>query len=301
MQEKQQRKRLMKTTILYSLVLLTMLGIGLSCKKVIEEVKPPVVTKPGSSTQPTSTTPVSANNRIVRMVFKEERKQIFENVPPEPVVINGKLVFVNKKSETTYFYDGSNRLVLEVSLLSDTRVDSTRFYYYPSFVISAGYGYDNGKLGGKRIDTVIVDGNGFMKQFSGVNYVRDKHGYILQMQAKFSKSIEVVDGNIIKVISSALEGNGNFIQIYEYDSTRYTQLPPRAFLGYDSKNLALVETISEDRGTSNSTWAIYIRGSNYVFDSQGRIIQKIGYAQRTNTGFWPYTTLPSVTEYYYAP
>lgn len=281
--------------MIYSLVMLTMLGLGIGCKKEVEPVKPPVVvTPPGSATLSEPST-----SKVVRMVFKEARKQIFDNVPPEQVLINGKTVEINKKNETTYFYDSQNRLVLEVMLESPTVVDSTRFYYYPTYVVSAGYGYKNGKLVGQLIDTIFTDENGFMKQFSsGIYLKRNAQGYFADYA---SKILEIRNGNVTRITTSALEGNGHLILTYDYDTTRFPPSRPQSFWGPESYHLRTKETISEDRGTSNSIWAIYIKTNNYTFDRQGRVSRKVQYAARTNTGFWPYETLTNVTEYEYAP
>ena len=286
----------MKTTMLYSLLFLMMLGVGIGCKKEVEEVKPPVVVTPPVSTTPAS--PTTAG-KIVRIVFKEASKQVFDDVLPEQVTINGKAVIVNKKNETAYFYDSQNRLVLEVLQESPTLIDSTRFYYYPTYVVSAGYGYKNGKLVGQLIDTLSVDENGFMKQFSGGNSLkRNTQGYFADYA---STILEIRNGNVTRITSSALEGNGHLILAYDYDSTRFPPPRPRNFWGPESYHLRVKETISEDRGTTTSIWAVYIKTNDYIFDKQGRVIQKIQYATRTNTGFWPYETLSNITEYQYAP
>jgi hypothetical protein len=303
----------MKTTILYSLVLLTMLGIGLSCKKVIEEVKPPVVTKPGSSTTPTSTTPVvmapdlinkncryPLQNLIVKVVTWEESGQVFKDIPPKEFEIGGKKRMLNRKRETSYIYDTNRKLVMEFNIYSDPAFDTVRYTYTSNYFSRHVSYYFNKKLARVQKDSVSLDRNGFpLKTFDGENILYGIDGYIISISSKDNKSLNVKNGNITKRIISALEGSGNIIISYDYDSTQI--MLPTPFIGYSSKNQVLQETISLDGPAPYYLGDVYKNIYEYKISNPNSAysVAKYGIRLEPNYTIWPFDTKPTVTEYHY--
>ncbi len=283
----------MKTTMLYSLLFLTLLGVGIGCKKEVEEVKPPVVVG-----LPDYNCPGLHGDRVVKIIYKQEDTQVFAGSPPEQMMINGRLVTLNKQRDTSYGYDLNGKLKSEYNVYSDSALDTTRYSYTISHFIRHYKYYFDKKLVREKRDSVELDANGFpLKTFDGDNTLYDKDGYLLKVSNNYNKSVEVKEGNIIKRVSSALEGNGNIILTYDYDSTIVVASNP--FLGYINKNLLLKETISQDGPSPYPIGSVYVKTQKYVFDKQKKVTKKIEYGERTNIGFWPYTTYPNVTEYYY--
>ncbi len=96
----------MKTTLLYSLLFVTLLGVGIGCKKEVEPVKPPVVVSPPTSGMASlPITNVDTWGNVVPFVLappgcrivREEIKYPADIIGyiPERMTINGKEFLVS--------------------------------------------------------------------------------------------------------------------------------------------------------------------------------------------------------------
>lgn len=90
--------------MLYSLVMLILLGLGIGCKKEVEPVKPLVVISP----------PQVDNSKC--RIMKETYKTIIRGdngIDAEDVMIGGKNTRIYKSRENRYEYDATGRLGVE--------------------------------------------------------------------------------------------------------------------------------------------------------------------------------------------
>jgi hypothetical protein len=313
----------MKTTILYSLVLLTMLGIGLSCKKVIEEVKPPVVTKPGSSTTPTSTTPVAttpttttptvptitipdtptanydnvpqppANCRIVRTTYKTV---IYQGpiIDREVITIDGKTFVVSTTAKTTYSYDNQGRLVKDRQERWLGKVDSVTYQYFSDKIISRQnqYQYTEKKYY-SRTDTLVLNAQGLAISKPG-SYLKgtfDTNNFLIKgetVRDGYTLSLitqSITNGNIQTKEDYQFGETGTIISTYSYYLTRPNLPTLTTFYGKSSKNLPAKMLIS-GYGSIAGDGLKYVVVYFYEFDSIGRIKRRIAYGIRLNDKWW---------------
>jgi hypothetical protein len=151
----------MKTTMLYSLLFLTLLGVGIGCKKEVEDVKPPVVVSPPTSgttlpvsttpvattpTAPTMTTPVSfsfsegpapanlTNCRVLQHVTKVTYAAK-PYIDTEVIVIGGQSYTVSSSTKTAFEYDSQGRLLKETEVYYLWKTSVTTYIYQAGFVL----------------------------------------------------------------------------------------------------------------------------------------------------------------------
>jgi hypothetical protein len=302
----------MKTTILYSLVLLTMLGIGLSCKKVIEEVTPPVVTKPGSSTTPTSTTPVATTPtadtawlaayppgcRIVKTVYKGYFNSTSQRIDPEIITLDdGRKVEVSLFSTDYNKYDAQGR-IFEIR----TEYGNGRKFLDP-------FNYSNNMLIVKRnfltyTDTLILNAAGFIKLKSPnstreIQYNQD--GQVINKYASPGPELanRYENGNLIwEADIQRSDYIADQTVTYKYDLTHANLPVIYQYYGKSSRNLPIeaLRNACCDFGGA----LVYRKTFTYTFDERGRVKRRVTHGTGYNQ--WLITDDPGgigVTDYEY--
>ncbi len=230
--------------MIYSLILLTLLGLGIGCKKEVEEVKPPVVVSPPTSTTtpPVSATPVAVTTtptavvsytytfpedmatvnygnvptpppgcRIIRVIYKTVSQNPKLPVEPEMITVNNTTFLVRTVTKTIYIYDQQKRLTQQLSeqLLID--VDSTIYTYASNYII-----VKSSKLASlsatryKSIDTLLLNSEGLSQKRPG-DYTAayfDKDGYL-------SRGEIIKNGEVLRLISQQIKDN-NILKVDDY-------------------------------------------------------------------------------------
>jgi hypothetical protein len=315
----------MKTTILYSFVLLTMLGIGFSCKKVIEEVKPPVVTKPGSSTTPpvsttpVATTPVSSTQPEQPMtelvwdeacqIVKTTYKEVIDNGPyinPELITVGGKTFKVGLKTITNYKYDEKGRILSEIygpdsdSTYRTYKYEGRRVYLYS--LLFNGY---NKKI--LRLDTIKLNSQGLSER-NGENYFLvdyDQDGYpisYVNFNGNYTGSVVMEQKNTIGVTVNYGTPIGTFIYRFTYDTTKLNLPVIKRYLGRESQNLPIQQITEVQKSLYYPNDLVAQINYYYQYDTQGRVKRRIAYERPLNQS-WIFGTFNGgigVTDYEYA-
>jgi hypothetical protein len=323
----------MKTTMLYSFILLTLLGLGISCKKEVEPVKPPVVVSPPTSTttppvSPTITTPAPetiisatyvapnsietayadvpqppANCRIARTTYKTVVLQgpILE---PETIMVDGRIVTVATQTKTSYQYDNQGRLVLDRRVQTRGKTDSLRYKYSPDSVV---VNRDIFSFGDNRyynwVDLLPIDNKGLVKTDVGVLQY-DSEGFLLKRASSDGYNVftyEIVKNNITKTDYYSGYGWGTETFAHEYYPTRPNLPTLTPFYGRESQNLPAKMTRSVKGSSFYSDGLKHQIVYIYVFDGQGRVKRRIASGTKLSPG-WPFeadTYGIGVTDYEY--
>lgn len=260
----------MKTTFTFWILGLL---LGLSCKKPVEPVIPPI-TPPVSTTTPpssTTTTPPSSTTvtgffiptppvanydnvpqppagcRIVRTVYRTVTL-----IPPfldaETITIGSKTATAHTNIITTYTYDGQGRLIKDRRQLHRGPVDSLTYKYLPDRVITeeATWEYLD-KKHFFRADTFYLDSRNLgikvttsLRQgiFSTARY--DEDGFRVKYESSTGGAINnytIKDKNIV-LLDSYLDGGFGTLGIrFEYYSVRPNLPVLTTFEGRNSRNL----------------------------------------------------------------
>jgi hypothetical protein len=318
--QKNNNTNAMKTTILYSVVLLTMLGIGLSCKKVIEEVKPPVVTKPGSSTQPTSTTPVATTPtadtawlsayppgcQLVKTVYKPSATGRSSVLDMETIKLDdGQNVKISVLSTSYYKYDGQGRIVEVKDVLADSNFYWLYKFNYKETILTLETTFTSrkeNKTDITPIDTMVLYPNGFIRHYRigtigpGRQYNQDG-----QLINKYGSTVTELanryeNGNLIweSAIQRLIYLNGVRTETtdqtveYKYDLTHANLPVIYQYEGKLSRNLPIESNRYAccDFGGA----LVYRETLTYTFDERGRVKRRV----RHGTGYNQWLIIPDV-------
>ena len=282
--------------MLYSLLFLTLLGVGIGCRKKVEEIKPPVVVSPPTSTtEPTSTTPTSPTVsfldayppgcQVVKTILKRRSYAIQDKsliIDPEILVLEDfTQVPISLATITHYVYDSQGRIIEARNQEYYGRVYSTRFVYKSdTLYISGDPNIGDGK------DTLLLNKQGFI-EYNGLqigNSRGRKYNQDGQLINRYGSPdpklvnryengnlIWGVDTQKLRYINGVLtEAVDRSIQ-YGYD-TRYANLPNiYQYYGRQSRNLPTEELMS----SADFQYPVHVRNYSYTFDERGRVKRRI--------------------------
>ncbi len=315
----------MKTTMTFWI--LGLLWLGLSCKKPVEPVVPPVVTQPPSTTttppSSTTTTPPSSTTttgfyiptppvanydnvpqppdgcRIVRTVYKTVTL-----IPPflnaETVTIGEKTAIVHTNTITTYTYDRQGRLIKDRRQHWRGQIDSLVYKYLPErvWMEEATWDYAS-KYYFTRTDTFYLDNRNLavrittsLRQgiFSTSSYNAD--GFQVKYESSTGGTVDthtIKDKNIVQQSRLLDGGFGTTSVRLEYYLSRSNLPELTQFEGRNSQNLLLKRVLSSAGSLFYPSGDVFQQNYYYEFDSRGRVKRQIVYSYSLNPG-WPYQT-----------
>ncbi len=299
----------MKTTMIYSLILLTLLGLGIGCKKEVEEVKPPVVVGPPTSTTtpPVATTVISstaiplpnydfvvqppANCRFTKLIFKAVNNGTFPVVDPETVTADGASYTVSKEYEVLYSYDQLGRLV-QTDYISAGGSKAVRKYEYTSQRIFRSFFPDLSIQGNKNhLDTIPLNGRGLSTGPPDYHLIEyDAEGFPVRYlnNGKLAAQVFVEQSNIVKYASyvGSEFGTGSDTTLYFLSRPNLPNLYP--FLGKSSKNLVARNTTSMIGSTLYPNGNVYQLNYYYTFNEKGLATRVVRHGIKLNQN-WPFT------------
>ena len=311
----------MKTTMLYSLLFLTMLGVGIGCKKEVEEVKPPVVVTPPVSTTPASPTmtppstttatpiPVTdvasltavppvltvANCRLVRTVQKMGGLSILRD--PEILITPNYSLTISAADGTNYTYDGQGRLKSKYF----DRNDSLTYSYTPDSIRIAAYRRSSSDVPPLELIQLNTNGLAVRNRASQLSNEYDTEGYVIRQYSgnRTSYRYKIENGNEVEM--RWFSASGDVVNQTTYYSDRPNLPAPTIIFGKPSRNLPkqLIKSIygSElyDDGPVNQ--ADYY----YVYDARGLVKRRITVRTTRNTrwSFATYDETTSIIDYTY--
>jgi hypothetical protein len=267
----------MKTTILYSLVLLTMLGIGLSCKKEVEPITP---------------TLNLANCRI----SKETYSTIYitgDKNDPQEVIADGEKFIVYGWKETKYIYDNTGRLTQKyVQVLKGIKGKSIETYKYEKNRLTIHIVNQNSGQPDQESDDIIT----LNEQGFNANYFYDSEGHQLASKGQPTRSgAEWVGGNRIKSWYGGSTEEGTSISAFQYDLTKPALPNPYPYRGKPSVNLQIQYQAQAENSfifTNGPQNPLYQINSYYEFDKYGRVSRLIMRDYLFPKSGWPYGTNP---------
>ena len=289
----------MKTTMLYSLLFLTMLGLGIGCKKEVEPVKPPVVkpTPPTSTTTPTSTTqpaPVfltpPPNCVIAKTVYKSVNLQgpVREQ---EIVKIDGKTFTVSIQKETYYYYDQQGRLITEI--FGTTLGDSGRvqYDYQPGRILVDKRYTGSGNQLVTRRDTILLDNRGLAirREDYQEQGEYDAEGYLIKLTSRIKKeTITIENGNSVKYDGDFGVNGGQRIFYSFYDEKILNNQPnQKPYYGRSGRNAYTRILIEVQNSTYLPSGKVYEEIYPKEYDQYGRTKREVQYGKKLNSS-WPY-------------
>ena len=262
--------------MLYSLLFLTMLGVGIGCKKEVEE-------------QPI---PNLQNCRIV----KETYSTVYitgDKDDPQEVVAEGDKFTVYGWKETKYIYNGAGLLIQKyIQVLKGTKGKSTATYTYEKNKLTIHTINQNSGQPDQESDAIITLTN----QGFNANYFYDAEGHQLGMTGQpIQSGAEWVGGNRIKEWFRASEEEGTRILVYQYDLTKPALPNPYAYRGKPSQNLETQYQIQAENSLvykNGPQYPLFQINSYYEFDKYGRISRLIMRDHRFPNNGWSFITNP---------
>ncbi len=297
----------MKTTVLYSLILLTLLGVGMGCKKEVEEVKPPVVVSPPTSTTtpPVATTSTSLTTvlltdyppgcRIARTIYKtlsagRDKSIIFD---PETVTLeDGRKVEVSTTVIAQYFYDARGQITdrKQKMLLGSWNFNYT--YTSTALYIRNESKRDDEQKSVVGTDTIRLNEQGYILRLDSkpgpALYFYNQQGQRLgkygNIPALFN---QYQNGNLIREVFTGVgyTVNGQRVDMpddlytYRYDTLRPNLPVIYQFEGKASRNLP-IERI--DYSSELPSGPVYRKSFTYFYDALGRVKRRITYGKALN-------------------
>ncbi len=315
----------MKTTMLYSLLFLTLLGVGIGCKKEVEEVKPPVVVGPPTSTttppvSTTTTTPAPETSISTTYVTPNSVETAYADVPQPPancrllrttyktiiyqgpaidretVTVGGKTFIVSTNIKTTYFYDNQGRLVKDRQEKWLGKTDSITYQHLQDRIITTQNLYQYGdKKYYNKTDTLLLN-----KQGLAVGKPGDYTSGIFDAEGFLIRGDMTMNGVILRLITQTMKDRN--IQIYEdflageYATmiSNYIYYPTRPnlpaltpFYGSSSRNLPARTLVSNKGSSIIRDGEQYYVTYIYSFDDRGRVKRRVNSYTRLSTN-WPF-------------
>ena len=305
----------MKTTMLYSLLFLTMLGLGIGCKKEVQELKPPVVISPpvSATTPPVSTTtetavlipasPQSSNVayadlppgcRIARTIYKIptiglKSDQFLET---ESITFDdGKRIQIGRVQTTTYNYDNRERITDMQTMFVTNSYIKYKYVYTPTTFYTITEYTAQGEITPNLLrDTTTLNKQGYVSdeyRISNPLRLYNEFGQVISKYGNIPTLMHTYENNnLVREVYLAYDVVENGQRVYKPDRVlthRYDQNRPNlpqfyTFQGKLSRNLPL-ETITT---VSDLTGPVYRKTHAYIFDERGRVKRRITYGRALN-------------------
>ena len=293
--------------MLYSLLFLTMLGVGIGCKKEVEDVKPPVVVSPPTSgtTPPVSTTPTSPTTvlltdyppgcRIARTIYKtltanRDQSIIFD---PETVTLeDGRKVEVSTIVTTLYSYDLQGRIAGEKQLNTLSYINLSYTYTNTRLYTNQESKATGEKVPIFEIDTTQLNEQGYILRLDSKSgpplYIYNQEGQRISRYGNVPAIFnQYQNGNMIREVATGIgyTVNGQRVDMpddvytYRYDTLRPNLPVIHQFKGKLSRNLP-IERIDYSSGLLPGP--VYRKSFTYFYDAVGRVKRRITYGKALN-------------------
>ncbi len=294
----------MKTTMLYGLILLTLLGVGIGCKKDVEEItgEPPLP---------------PAGCQIVRTFYKNLtiRQPKNDIVEPETITLDdGSKVEVSLISTAVYRYDAQGRIAEYKEQLLHGSYSLNQFIYTPKTVIRVVEDFaallkapDNLTI---RKDTVNINEQGLRVYLNALG----------QPVSTYNADNQLLTTSILEPAISNRYENGNLIEQLLYPTwvKQGGELIPTNYLskqfsynterpdlpqiihygGRDSKNLPIKEVWLMNKSSDFANGPVYQKIFTYTYNKQGLVQRRVVDAKRLNPT-WMIGDGEGVTDYEY--
>ena len=291
--------------MLYSLLFLTMLGVGISCKKEVEEIKPPVVVSPPVSTTPIATTPTSPTTvlltnyppgcRIARTIYKtltvnRDKAIIFD---PETVTLeDGRKVEVSTTIIAQYLYDAKGQITdrKQKMILGSWNFNYT--YTSTTLYIRNESKRDDEQMSVIGTDTLRLNERGYILRLdskpSPPLYIYNQEGQRISKYGNVPAIFnQYQNGNLTREVATGVgyTVNGQRVDMpdnvytYRYDTLRPNLPVIYQFEGKSSRNLP-IERI--DYASDLPSGPVYRKSFTYFYDSVGRVKRRITYGKALN-------------------
>lgn len=253
-----------------SLLLITLLFLGLGCHDKVEVQPPPVINL--------------ANCRIV----KETYKTIYISGPKsgyEQLTVAGKKFDVYDWERPEYVYDVKGRIARKVQ--PGFRASSNSLYTYsPANLFIASTVTNDGVTSPVRIDTIPLNARGYDDR-----YQYDDQGHALFYKTSSNKEPTRWENNN-KTHYTANWGEGKVFYVSEFDLTRKALPTIFAYQGVESKNLITSLTISASGVGFIKDGPVFRINYTYEFDAYGRVKRRIEHDTKYPDTGWPFGTNP---------
>ncbi len=294
----------MKTTWIYTLILLTAFGLGLGCKKEVEPVNTAVY-PPGC--------------RIVRTFYKNptigRSKDIIIN--PEIITLeDGSQVEVSSVFKTSYSYDKGGKIT-EINyqvtaggyfLYRYTYTDKKLYKYNESFSSEINIQPNPSS----RRDTLTLDQQGLRvlidEQGKSISYYNTDRQFLGDGPTPNQKN-SYENGNLVEQMVNAtwVQQAGQWTPLdyrlthFSYDPQRPNLPVVQQFLGEESRNLPMKEIWEMQKSSQFPNGPVYQKTFTYSYDAQGRVKRRLAHGKALYRGWFveddPYGV--GVTDYEY--
>ncbi len=294
----------MKTTMLYSLLFLTLLGVGIGCKKEVE---------------PTNTAVYPPGCRIARTFYKNptigRAKDITIN--PETITLNdGSQVEVSLVGTADYTYDDKKRITEIYDRVPGGSYFLYRFVYTPQKLYRENESF-SAEINiqpnpSSRRDTLTLDQQGLRvlidEEGKSISYY-NTDGQFLGDGPTPNQKNTYENGNLVEQMINATwtQQSGQWTP-FDYRLTRFSydlqrpNLPAvQQFLGRGSRNLPIKEVWEMQKSSQFPAGPVYQKTFTYSYDAQGRVKRRVAYGKALYRGWFveddPYGV--GVTDYEY--
>jgi hypothetical protein len=297
-----QEKRAMKSTFSLLLIGLCVLLAALACQNNLEpvfpvdEVAPPVTTKPVTSTAPalpvtnvaalTAITPpplTRFNCRIVKTIHKQGGVFTGPDPNPEVIIALGDTITAYRVVTTFYKYDEQGRISRITEGPPNTDFFKT-FSYDKGAVYTERLTTMEGKGKFVEKDTILLNEQGLKKykisKAFGVERLYDSDGYFIGHKGESRPTVLVENRNLTK--DWAYFSDGQIISgVYEYDLNRPGLPNPLTYLGrsYPAVNQETKFTLYAQNSSDYRDGVLYTLHNYYKYDQYGRVSCWIRYSQ----------------------
>ncbi len=280
----------MKTTWIYTLILLTAFGLGLGCRKRVEETitaGPPLPPK---------------GCQIVRTILKNPTIGRAKNLILAPEIItldDGSKVEVSQVGDATYRYDMQGKIVE----IRDQAPGGSYFLYrysYGSQLIKYTEAFGASVMPPSLYtnrDTVGLLDNGFQTYLSRDGkpvFTYNADGQLVSTNiVRPSTTNRYENGNLVEQIHQAswIEENGQLVPVdyqlrqFTYNTSRPNIPVVLQFAGKASQNLPTKELWSMRRSTQFPDGPVYQKTFTYIYNPLGLIKRRITHGTQLYAGW----------------
>jgi hypothetical protein len=282
----------MKTTMLYSLLFLTLLGVGIGCKKEVE---------PGIT--PTEPPLPPEGCQIVRTISKNLITGIPKNMILAPEIItldDGRKVEVSQVGDARYQYDTQGRIV-EVKTQGLLGNYYLYRYSYGTQLITYNESFAASvippMLSIKRDTSGLLD-NGFQTYLSNEGnptFTYNADGQLLTTdKTRPPTSNKYENGNLTEQIYNAswIQEGGQLVPVdyqlrrFKYNTNRPNIPVVLQFTGKGSRNLPIKETWEMKRSSQFPDGPVYQKTFTYTYDKSGLVRRRITHGTQLYAGWF---------------
>jgi hypothetical protein len=293
----------MKTTMIYGLLFLTLLGLGISCKKEVEPID-----DVQSSVYPPGC-------QIARIIYKNSSysRKPEDTFNPEIITLaDGSKIKVSLVDTTYFVYDTQSRLI-------ESRIQGPREFYYSfrytyttnTLIIYGKYfsRFNSQNSSVFQNDTLILNDQGFVL-YQGTNknlrpLAYNQAGQLINRYGNPAPELanQYENGNLMWTVDlqRLVYINGANVEkadrtiAYKYDLTRPNIPSFRQYIGKQSRNLPVEELTS----VYDLNGPVHRKTYTYTFDQRGRVKRRISSGEGLNPAWLIAGDTESLLDYEY--